>query len=623
MAPPVPAQRPRFGRAPTILLGVLVALAVVCVLFDWDWLRPALVHYLAKKSSREIRVEHLGMTGLFTLEPTVTLRGVYIENAPWADTKQPMAVAGEASFTFSIRSVFDDLTVISRIVLKDTDVDMEKQADGLRNWRLRAPEDRGPPKIKVLSLEAYRSKLRFVDRAPDRDFDIRFTSSEPVDATAKSRAGKPLVNRIDAVGVYRGARFSAQTLTGAALTFRDTGVFFPVRGSATAGGTRLDLDGEVADIIVRPQLDATVRIAGPTLEQLHPFVLLRPAASRPYRFEARVQRTQTEYKFTALHGRIGETDLAGDASHELMGERDQWRANLASAAANLRDLESLAGIHGPARPEAAPADRLFPRQPINAAALRAQDMSLRLDAKKLTAPGMPAVEGLRFKAELHAGVLEFSAFDLAVAGGHVLGQAALDVRGDVPHAQAGLRLAGLRLERLFTRLPSDAQSAGPLHGTLNLEGSGGSLAAILGAASGKVDVAIDGGSISNKLDAKLSLNLGKMAALLFKGDQRIPIYCAAAGFDFKSGIGRARILLVETEQTRIEGVGAVNLREEKQDFELVPRPKSPGLFTLGSSIHVGGTFKHPAVDFHKGRAGAPAIASTAHCPRPVTLAAAR
>ena len=79
----------------------------------------------------------------------------------------------------------------------------------------------------------------------------------------------------------------------------------------------------------------------------------------------------------------------------------------------------------------------------------------------------------------------------------------------------------------------------------------------------------------------------------------------------------------QTDQTRIEGAGTVNLREEKQDFELVPRPKSAGLFTLGSSIHVGGTFKHPAVDFHKGRAGAPAIASTAHCPTPATLAAAR
>jgi uncharacterized protein involved in outer membrane biogenesis len=618
--PPL-SRRRGFARTARILLGAVAALALACVLFDWDWFRPALEHYLSRQSGRAVRADHLGLTGLLSLEPTVTLRGAYIQNAPWADSKQPMAVAGEAAFTFSIRSVIDGRAVISKIVLKDADVDMEKQADGLRNWRLKNPDDRGPAKIKVLRLEAHRTKLRFADR--ERDFDLRFTATDAGAAGVKARVDKPLVTRIDAQGVYRGAKFTAQADTGPVLTFRDTQDFFAARGHAVAGRTRLDLEGEAADMFVKPLLNAAVRVAGASLAELHPFIAIQPAHSRPYDFEAQVRRTQAEYRFEKLHGRVGETDLAGDAAHDLSDERHQWRANLRSASADFHDLASLAGVNYPSGSSASP-DRIFPPQPVRTDRLRAQDMQLSLDAKKLSAPGMPALDSARFEAVLRQGMLAFKTLDLGIAGGHAAGEAGVDARKDVPHGHAVLRLTGLRLERLFPKLPPEARRTGPMHGTLSLEGTGGSLAAMLGAASGKLDLALDGGSISNRLDAKLSLNLGKMAGLFFKGDHDIPIYCAVAAFDFRSGSGKARALLVETEQTRIEGTGEINLRDEKPDLLLVPRPKNPGLLTLGATIRVGGTFRHPAFAFHEGKGGAPAVVSNAHCPgRPVASTAAR
>ena len=46
---------------------------------------------------------------------------------------------GAASFTFSLRGVWEGRPVISRLVLHDAEVSLERQADGLRNWRLRIP----------------------------------------------------------------------------------------------------------------------------------------------------------------------------------------------------------------------------------------------------------------------------------------------------------------------------------------------------------------------------------------------------------------------------------------------------------------------------------------------------
>ena len=61
------------------------------------------------------------------------------------------AVGGEASpghyrraCGHVLASLWRDRPIISRLVLSDADVDMERQADGLRNWRLRHPTTGAP-----------------------------------------------------------------------------------------------------------------------------------------------------------------------------------------------------------------------------------------------------------------------------------------------------------------------------------------------------------------------------------------------------------------------------------------------------------------------------------------------
>ena len=145
----MPFRFPGFSRTTGVLLGILVALGVVGALFDWNWFRHPLERYLSESSHREVRIGDLHVDLGWSLEPTVRVRDVFIENASWAD-KRPAAVAGEASFTFSLKSLWEGRPVISRLVLMDAQLDLERQADGLRNWRLRHPEDRGPGQIKVL-----------------------------------------------------------------------------------------------------------------------------------------------------------------------------------------------------------------------------------------------------------------------------------------------------------------------------------------------------------------------------------------------------------------------------------------------------------------------------------------
>ena len=111
-------------------------------------------------------------------------------------------------------------------------------------------------------------------------------------------------------------------------------------------------------------------------------------------------------------------------------------------------------------------------------------------------------------------------------------------------------------------------------------------------ANGTLIAIVDGGRISNLVDAKLGLNLGKVLGLRIGGDRAIALHCGATAFDFRNGVGKSQALVLETEQTHTDGTGVINLREQKFELLLTPQPKKPGLFTLNSSIRVQGAFKN-------------------------------
>ena len=93
----ISARWSKLGRKTRILLGTLFALTLIVILFDWNWFRHPVERYLSERAHRAVRIYDLHVK--IGLEPTVRVRGVHIENAPWAQ-KQAMADA-EKPFTFT------------------------------------------------------------------------------------------------------------------------------------------------------------------------------------------------------------------------------------------------------------------------------------------------------------------------------------------------------------------------------------------------------------------------------------------------------------------------------------------------------------------------------------------
>ena len=94
-------------------------------------------------------------------------RGLRVENAAWADKQRPLVDAGLLRFEFEWQSFTGPRVTVTRAVLVDARIDLERSADELRNWRLSNPLDRGPGRIRVLSLEAGDTRVLVEDGVVD------------------------------------------------------------------------------------------------------------------------------------------------------------------------------------------------------------------------------------------------------------------------------------------------------------------------------------------------------------------------------------------------------------------------------------------------------------------------
>jgi uncharacterized protein involved in outer membrane biogenesis len=315
--------------------------------------------------------------------------------------------------------------------------------------------------------------------------------------------------------------------------------------------------------------------------------------------------------FEQLQAKIGATDIAGDLSYrddrdaEERG-RPTLRASFRSESADLADL----GIVGQPAQKEAGAERMFPRSAFGAERLKAIDAHVSMVARKFRSAAMPVLESLKFTADLEDGVLHVNPIDLGLAGGHAVGALTLDAKREPPSSQMTVDLRGARLDQLLPEVASTGVTSGSVSASVQLSGRGNSIAAIFGSATGAMSAKLVGARISNLLDAKLGGNFGKILRLTISGDRAIVVHCAAIAFDFKTGLGQSRAILLDTEQTRFDGSGTVNLRDETLEVLLDPTQKKPGLFSLPSSVRVRGALNRPDFALEKNARPRPAAAQT-------------
>jgi uncharacterized protein involved in outer membrane biogenesis len=114
-----------------IFLGAIAIVAFLTIAGD-DFYRWMMRQAIEGTIDREIRAE-----GSFSfsvgLEPSVTVTDVWLENAPWANTKE-MARAERVEVQIALLPLFSGIVHVPQLVVEGLDVALERSSDGRGNW---------------------------------------------------------------------------------------------------------------------------------------------------------------------------------------------------------------------------------------------------------------------------------------------------------------------------------------------------------------------------------------------------------------------------------------------------------------------------------------------------------
>ena len=606
-----PAVIDTIARHPWLTAAVtaLVALVILVLVWDWNWFKGPVERAVEARTGRSFDI---GGDLDVDLGATVAIRAdrLRLGNAEWS-AEDEMASVERAGIRVHLPSLlFRRETRIPEIELIQPKVRLETSAEG-GNWDLfgEPSGDGPPPRIERLWIEG--GEMVFLHPAEDTRIDIRMESREA------SREGVAPPVAVEGTGEWRGNDFSLEGQVASLLELQqpDSGAGYGVDLRARAGRTSAHARGRLFNPFQFQRFDVQMQLEGANLHDLYPLLGIALPDTPAYTLDGRLGRNGNVWTYEEFNGTVGDSDLGGNVTVTVGGERAHFRADLVS---ELLDFDDLAGLVGGApdsggddtsnpelearAAERAASGKVLPDTPYALEKLRAMDADVRLRAAHIDSPVLP-LDDMDASLSLQAGLLTLDPLDFGVAGGTIRSHVRMDAREEVIQTRLDASLRGLQLPQMFPDSTLAEDALGAIGGEIGLAGQGNSIAQMLGSANGEVMAGMGRGQISNLILELAGIDVQEALRFLITGDRQVPIHCAFADFSVQGGVMEARALAFDTADTIIVGEGTVDLGEETLDLELRPRPKDRSLLSLRSPLVIDGTFAAPGIRPDMGRLG--------------------
>lgn len=587
-------------------LGIVaVLIAILIAIWDWNWFKGPVERQVEARTGRTFRIGgdldvDLGWT------PVVKAERVTFGNASWS--RDPvMASAERAELGIALWPLLRGRVLLPLIRLDQPRLLLETGPKGQPgNWIF---GEKGEGRVQFRRVDIQRGFVRFLD-APQRT-DIR------IGVSSRRSHGRDASAPVAVVGggLWENNAFQLHGSAASPLLLRDREAPYRIDVRASAGATRAHARGTLLDPLRLRGFDLQMMLAGRDMADLYPLLGLAIPSTPPYSLDGRFSREGEVWHYRDFDGRIGDSDMHGDASVDTSGERLYLRANLQS---QRLDFDDLAGFVGGA-PQAGSGEtanaeqsakaagekatgRLIPDTPYELQKLRAMDADVRLRAVRINAPSLP-LDDMDARLLLEGGLLRMNPLNFGVADGDIRSRIRMDARTDTIRTHAEADVAGLTLAKLLPKVELAQNAIGKVGGKATLEGTGNSMAAMLGSSDGHVQVGMGRGRISNLLMEMAGIDLAEIIKFKLGGDQQIPVRCAFADFAVDDGVMTARSLAFDTTDTILIGSGTINLRDEKLDLTIRPRPKDRSLLAFRTPLRVDGSFRQPKVHPDLARVG--------------------
>jgi uncharacterized protein involved in outer membrane biogenesis len=580
-----------------LLVVVLAVVGFALSRMDLREQADAVEAKVKEATGRELKIA--GPIGFrLSLFPTLSVENVRYRNAAWG-SRPDMLLVRRAEIRIALLPLLTGNVVIRRLVLIEPDVLLEIDAKGNKNWDVsrERPQPAGggggataPIQIRELGIANGKLALRSV--RPARSWN----------ATIEKLA-------LETASRYEGVSIDgAGSINGIALSLRGEIDNLNRLGAPGATGA-LDLDLAATGIKIRA--NGRVPLAAESLEGMDvkldvavedgsvPAALTFGALPRLPAFAARanVRTTDSALEVEDFEAKLGASRLSGRIQVGLQGDQRPVIVQLHSPILDLKDFG-----RGPGK-EPRAGGRLFPDSPLPVAALKAMEGRAVLRADKLKLADGGQVEGIDAQLTFSGGRISAERLRIRLGEGELALALAADARsGKTLAIDASLQGGRIPLGTLAGLFGvSTAIEGGSTEISLRLHGSGESVRALAGSASGELRLVVGPARLRNRY-MNLGADLTEIANALNPAravDEITELRCAVLRFPVRNGVAHIENGLgIETTKVVAIGGGTINLRNETIDLGIRPKATTGlgiGAGKLAHLARIRGSLTNPEV----------------------------
>lgn len=595
------------GWTAGIFLGLLLITAgTIYFVATSDYLRGQLEARASDLTGRKTQIAKVAVQWGRTTN--VKLEGIEVANAEWGKAPYMLKV-DQVDFDIRLWPLLGGNVVLPRLVLRRPEVQVERGDKEQLNWSMdETPVVTGAAKALepdsrfdapvIGRLEISEGTLGYRD--PKRKLELDGTVST---ATGKAEDAAELSLK----GKLEGQPLEIRFVGGSVLMLRDTDQLYPLDLNVSFGATKLKMKGTVQDPFKWTGANVDLTLSGPNLSDIYPLLGIPGPPTPPYTIAGKLERETGLWKFVQSKWRVGESDLMGEVAIDERRKPAFLTAKLISQKLVFEDLAPLVGAT-PARKTNVSAKQaqtqaqleasgdLFPNVPLHVEKLRAMNMDVTLDAKRVISPPWLPVQALAFRILIQDGNVTVKPLTLSVmGGGTIAGEMGIDARTENPKMTANLRATDIELKNFFRQSRYFDATQGRIQGRVALAGTGRSLANVMGSANGYMAFALGGGSVSSLMVSLAGLQVFDALVLYVTGDNRIPIKCAVGRLNFQQGNVVFDRTLLDTQKSVLRVKGQLSLKSQALKVEIDADPKSFDLLDLHGAVMIEGKLRAPQI----------------------------
>lgn len=607
-------------------LGLLLALLTVALLSLIIFSEP-LIRYLVERQGerigREITVTSLDLDWHWNYS-SVNASDIRVSNKEGYSDPEFVHI-DHLFFTFRPLKLLVGDIEFGKIVLERPYINLERKDYDEANW-IFAEDSQDEELIEerhdfpvIQSLAVKGGKVRYQDAVKNLSLDLGLDwviGENNDEASTDTKDGFT----VSGTGSIQNEAFEIEASGASLEALQDSNIDFPLTLKLIMGQTRISVEGHFRDPIKLTGIDAVLKISGDNMADLFYLTSVPLPPTPPYSLSGQLTRSGAVWGYEGFTGKVDGSDLSGDFFYETGKTRPDVRATLTS---DLLDSDDLGGFIGlpvsgdnatpeqqQAAAEKAASANLIPDVPLAVDRLRAADLDISLNAKKIAAPSLP-FKGMDVHFDLRDGLLALTLNKVVLADGSLDGVIKVDAREEEPQFNMDLNIRQLQLRQFFEGTRFAESTEGILGGKVNLEGTGVSLADLLAVSNGKLTVVMADGTISLLFIEAADLDIGEALPILLGRDQATQIHCGVFDFVVKEGVLTSHIFVLDTDDSRVFGDVHIDLTDETINAELSADPKDNSIFSVQTPITISGRLKQPRIGIDAGKAGTRALGAIA------------